>query len=157
MIIRTLFYLVIVVYTHYLVPSFCILTFWPLKAFCTFKNIPVLSLVDMGLPATHPLDLAKHAATQNVSSLGDVGPGVFPLEEPELADGIPGMERVCFTCKCQQIPMYAKRVDYFWGLKLLLFYLIRINPGFTFCFYREDVKVVFSLFVLKSFSYIPKY
>ena len=55
----------------------------------------------MGLPATHPLDLAKQAATQNVSSFGDVGPDVFPLEEPELADGIPGMERVCFTCKCQ--------------------------------------------------------
>ena len=88
-------------HTHYLVPRLCVLIFRLLIAFCTFENIPVLSLVAMGLPATHPLDLAKQAATQNVSSFGDVGPDVFPLEEPELADGIPGMERVCFTCKCQ--------------------------------------------------------
>ena len=60
-------------------------------------GLPVLSFGAMGLPATHPLDLAKHAATQKASSLGDVVPEDLLLEEVDPVEGMPGMEIVCFT------------------------------------------------------------
>ncbi len=62
-------------------------------------HAPVFSLVAMGLPATQPRDLAKRAPTQNVSSLGDVGPEVLLLPEAPAAEGMPGIDSVCLIWK----------------------------------------------------------